>query len=180
MCGCLKRVALTRHLTLSLTGEATAVAEVQFLHAFGEDECTDITCEGRTKRELREDGRRENAAHTYKAKRVHSQKQLVNFTTVSPTPFRLTFQLDVIVEVEVPKVRHVHIADRQRAFQVFKSPVNLHNLPPVPPRHPLPHSIDRPPDALGKGSERLLRVHPRQRFAGSAAAHHSLGCSLLL
>ena len=44
MCGCLKRAALAHHLTLSLTGEARAVAEVQVLHAFGEDECTDITC----------------------------------------------------------------------------------------------------------------------------------------
>ena len=44
-----KRVALTRHLTLSLTGEAIAPAGVQYLHAFGEDECTDITCEGRKK-----------------------------------------------------------------------------------------------------------------------------------
>ena len=33
------------HLTLSLTGEATAAVEVQALHAFGEDECTDITVE---------------------------------------------------------------------------------------------------------------------------------------
>ena len=33
------------HLTLSLTGEARAVAEVQVLHAFGEDECTDVTGE---------------------------------------------------------------------------------------------------------------------------------------
>ena len=39
-----KRVALNRHLTLSLTVEASAVIEVQVLHAFGEDECTDITC----------------------------------------------------------------------------------------------------------------------------------------
>jgi hypothetical protein len=38
-------VPLTHHLTLSLTGEATAALEVQFLHAFGEDECTDITGE---------------------------------------------------------------------------------------------------------------------------------------
>ena len=77
-------MALTRHLTLSLTGEATAAVEVQTLHAFGEDECTDITgeasaaaevqvlhafgekectditCEGRTKREIREDGRSES------------------------------------------------------------------------------------------------------------------------
>ena len=42
-----------------VTGDARAVVEVQPLHAFGEDECTDITCEGRRKRELREDGRRE-------------------------------------------------------------------------------------------------------------------------
>ena len=81
-------MALTRHLTLSLTGETTAVLEVQALHAFGEDECTDITgearaavedqvlhacgedectdvtCKGRKKREIREDGRRESmAAH---------------------------------------------------------------------------------------------------------------------
>ena len=42
-----KRVALTRHLTLSLTGEARAVVEVQVLHAFGDDECTDITGEAR-------------------------------------------------------------------------------------------------------------------------------------
>ena len=78
-----KRVALARHLTLSLTGEASAAvegqvlhafgddectditgeasaaAEVQVLHAFGEDECADITYERRTKREIREDGRRE-------------------------------------------------------------------------------------------------------------------------
>ena len=59
MCGCLKRVALTRHLTLSLTGEAPALVEVQVPHAFGEDECTDITCEGRN---MCEDGRRESAA----------------------------------------------------------------------------------------------------------------------
>ena len=38
-------MALTRHLTLSLTGEATAAVEVQVLHAFGEDECTDVTGE---------------------------------------------------------------------------------------------------------------------------------------
>ena len=38
-------MALTRHLTLSLTGEATAAEEVQVLHAFGEDECTDVTGE---------------------------------------------------------------------------------------------------------------------------------------
>ena len=41
------RVVLTRHLTLSLTGEATAAVEVQVLHACGEDECTDITGEAR-------------------------------------------------------------------------------------------------------------------------------------
>jgi len=79
-------VALARHPTLSLTGEASAVAEVQVLHAFGEDECTDvtgeatallevqflhafeedectdITCEGRKKKEMCEDGRRESTA----------------------------------------------------------------------------------------------------------------------
>ena len=44
MCGCLKRVPLTHHLTLSLTYEASAVGEDQALHAFGEDECIDITC----------------------------------------------------------------------------------------------------------------------------------------
>ena len=33
------------HPTLSLTDEATAVVEVQDLHAFGENECTDITGE---------------------------------------------------------------------------------------------------------------------------------------
>ena len=43
-------------------------------------------------------------------------------------------------------------------------------MPPVPPRHPLPHPFDWHPDALGKGTERLLRVYPRQRFAGSAAS----------
>ena len=64
MCGCLKRVALTRHLTLSLTCEATADVEAQDLYAFGEDECTDVTCEGRKKKEMCEDGRRESmAAH---------------------------------------------------------------------------------------------------------------------
>jgi hypothetical protein len=36
--------------------------EVQVLHAFGEDECTDITCEGRKKREMGEDGRRKSTA----------------------------------------------------------------------------------------------------------------------
>ena len=81
-------MALTRHLTLSLTGEATAVVEAQALHAFGEDECTDITgeasavgesqslhafgedecaditCERRTKKGMCKDGRRESmAAH---------------------------------------------------------------------------------------------------------------------
>ena len=79
-------MALTRHRTLSLTGEAPALKEpqllhafgddectditgdaraadeVQFLHAFGKDECTDITCEGKTKRGLCEDGMRESAA----------------------------------------------------------------------------------------------------------------------
>ena len=96
----MKRVVLTRHLTLSLTGEATAVAEAQVLHAcgedectditgeataavedqvlhaFGEDECTNITCEARKKREVCEDGRRERVRlHTDKEKRVHSQTQ---------------------------------------------------------------------------------------------------------
>ena len=79
-------MALTRHLTHSLTGEApaalepqllhafgddectditgeaTAAGEAQVLHAFGEDECTDITCEGRKKREMCEDERRESTA----------------------------------------------------------------------------------------------------------------------
>ena len=50
------------HLTFSLTGKAPAVVEDQLLHAFGEDECTDITCEGRTKKVIREDGRRESMA----------------------------------------------------------------------------------------------------------------------
>jgi hypothetical protein len=50
------------HLTLSLTGEAIAAVEDQFLHAFGEDECTDITCEGRKKREMCEDERGESTA----------------------------------------------------------------------------------------------------------------------
>jgi hypothetical protein len=45
-----------------VTGEARAPVEVQVLHAFGEDECTDITCEGRKKREVCEDGRRESTA----------------------------------------------------------------------------------------------------------------------
>ena len=81
-------MAFTRHLTLSLTGEASAAVEVHDLHAFGKDECTDITgeasaavegqaphafgedkctdvtCKGRRKKEIREDGRRESmAAH---------------------------------------------------------------------------------------------------------------------
>lgn len=82
-----KRVAITRHLTLSLTGEASAVAEAQYLHAFGEDECTDITCEGRKKREVCEDERRERVRlRTDKEKRVHSQTQSVKFTTATPTP----------------------------------------------------------------------------------------------
>ena len=91
-------MALTRHLTLSLTGEGRAVGEVQALHAFGEDECTDITgeasavaevqvlhtfgkdkcaditCERRTKREIREDGRRESAAaHGYREARLFTE-----------------------------------------------------------------------------------------------------------
>jgi hypothetical protein len=41
VCGCLKRVARARNLTLSRTGEATAALEGQALHACGEDECTD-------------------------------------------------------------------------------------------------------------------------------------------
>ena len=40
--GIWKRAALTSQLTLSLTGEASAEVEVQDLHAFGEDEFTDI------------------------------------------------------------------------------------------------------------------------------------------
>ena len=36
-------MALTRHLTLSLTGEATAADEDQVRYAFGDDECTDVT-----------------------------------------------------------------------------------------------------------------------------------------
>ena len=60
----MKRVALARHTTLSLTGEAIAAAEAQVLYDFGEDECTDITCEGRRKKETCEDGSRESmAAH---------------------------------------------------------------------------------------------------------------------
>ena len=47
-----KYVALTRHLTRSLTGEATAAVEFQFLHAFGEDECTDITGEASAPHEV--------------------------------------------------------------------------------------------------------------------------------
>ena len=54
----------SRHLTLSLTGEAIAAVEVQFLHAFGDDECTDITCgkrkgggEKRKKETVRNEGR---------------------------------------------------------------------------------------------------------------------------
>ena len=50
-----KHAALTRHLTLSLTGEATAAAEVQALHVFGDDECTDITC-GKRGGENKEEG----------------------------------------------------------------------------------------------------------------------------
>ena len=60
VCGCVWPSLF--HLTLSLTGEATAVGEVQVLHACGEDECTDITCEGRKKREMGEDERRESTA----------------------------------------------------------------------------------------------------------------------
>ena len=62
MCDCLKGVVPTYHLTLNLTGEATAVGELQVPHAFGEDECTYITCEGRRKKVIREDGSRESAA----------------------------------------------------------------------------------------------------------------------
>ena len=40
-----KRVVLTCHLTLSLTDEAIAAVNVQALHAFRVDECTDITSE---------------------------------------------------------------------------------------------------------------------------------------
>ena len=45
-----------------IAGEASAAHEVQALHAFGENECTDITCEGRKKRDMCEDGRRESEA----------------------------------------------------------------------------------------------------------------------
>ena len=55
--------------------------------------------------------------HTDKEKQVHSQKQTMNFMTVTPTPPRLTFQIPVIGEDEFPKVRHVHVTDRQRAVQ---------------------------------------------------------------
>ena len=69
-------MALTRHLTLSLTGEATAAAEIQEPHAFGEDECTNITCEGRTKREVREDGSREYGCTRIKRNEfIHRNKQ---------------------------------------------------------------------------------------------------------
>jgi hypothetical protein len=45
-----------------ITGEATAALEVQVLHAFGEDECTDITCgkrgvKRRRKERVRNEGR---------------------------------------------------------------------------------------------------------------------------
>jgi hypothetical protein len=56
-----KREALTL-VALSLTGEVPAALDDQYLHAIGEDECTDITCEGRKKREVCEDGRRERTA----------------------------------------------------------------------------------------------------------------------
>ena len=71
-------MALTRHLTLSLTGEAIAADESQCLHAFGEDECTDITCEGRKKREIREDGRRSRECGCTRIKRsefIHRNNQ---------------------------------------------------------------------------------------------------------
>ena len=32
------------HLTLSLTGDASALVEIQPIHAFGDDKCTKITC----------------------------------------------------------------------------------------------------------------------------------------
>ena len=63
MCDCLKGVVPTYHLTLNLTGEATAVGELQVPHAFGEDECTYITCEERRRKRWREDRKREYAAH---------------------------------------------------------------------------------------------------------------------
>ena len=48
------------HLTFSLTGKAPAVVEDQLLHAFGEDECTDITCgKGDVKRRKEETVRNE-------------------------------------------------------------------------------------------------------------------------
>ena len=46
-----------------VTGEASAVEEEQVLHAFGEDECTDVTCEERTKKVIREDEGESATAH---------------------------------------------------------------------------------------------------------------------
>ena len=69
-------MALTRNLTLSLTGEASAAVEAQVLHAFGEDECTDVTCEGRKKREMCEDGRREyGCARIKRSEFIHRNNQ---------------------------------------------------------------------------------------------------------
>ena len=48
-------MAFTRHITISLTGEAIAAAEDQALHAFGDDEFTDITC-GKRGGESEEEG----------------------------------------------------------------------------------------------------------------------------
>ena len=48
-------MAFTRHLTISLTGEVIAAAEDQALHAFGDDEFTDITC-GKRGGEIVEEG----------------------------------------------------------------------------------------------------------------------------
>ena len=124
----MKRVALTRHLTLSFTDEATAVVEAQALHAFGEDECTDITgeataategqvlhafgedecaditCEGRRSTAVRKDGMGEStAAHEYREASSFTEtiSELYDRHTYPPC---LTFQLPVTVEVEFPKV----------------------------------------------------------------------------
>ena len=61
-----------------ITGEASAPVEVQVLHTFGEDECTDITCEGRKKREVCEDERREREYGCTRIKRsefIHRNNQ---------------------------------------------------------------------------------------------------------
>ena len=59
--------------------------------------------------------------------------------TLSTKDIRLTFQLVVKGEVEFPKRRHVHVANQQRALQIFVSLQSISTISPpssrVTPSH---------------------------------------------